>query len=409
MNWEQPISSAIGGLFSFGSALLGNRATKKENQKSRDFSERMYNQQVADNRLDATTAFERQKELLRNQQDYQSSREDTQYQRQVKDAIAAGLNPAVAGGQVAPSGVVSSSQVMGSHGGQPMMPPTADPGRHIADAGNNISRLISEASNLAKRGKQMDAETNYTRTMTEVDKFLKIAETANLDQATKNAMVDYILKNGEVGIQAATLENINALTKKLGAEFEEVISRTDLNKQNKEESIARSAYYGAQQLLAETQAQDTWLTLNSRLDLLASQSNLNKEQAITVKQQGIKAFMEAANTREILLQNKFIREHQDEVFNMKKLETFSRIMAEQINAGANATNAFAHAFDVTYNAEQERETRKGIAKEDRETRIRIAEMETFARNSGLFYDNPKFPRRGPKTSPRVPMLPPRAL
>lgn len=95
--------SAGGGVFG---SLISGLFNMGEARKNRQFQERMYKMAVENNRQDATTAFQRQQELMSQNVEHQRNLRQTAFQDTVKGAKDAGVNigMALAGGALGAQG-----------------------------------------------------------------------------------------------------------------------------------------------------------------------------------------------------------------------------------------------------------------------------------------------------------------
>lgn len=366
-------ASAASGIFGLISSGISAYTAANENELNRFENWSLQRDQQRYNTKEAEKAFERQKELLGLQQDYQSSREDSQYQRQVADAIKAGLNPSVAGGQVAPTAPVAATQVNAAHGTGYMLPKWENPGRYIADAGNNLANMLFAARKQQAEVNNLNSQSNYNDVMSRVNLILGLANEERISSETAGQLIENELKKLDFDIKRETVINIQSQTRVNMQKIQQIQADASLTREQRNTELSKQAQLFSQTVLNEVETKRKWLTLEAEINRLQSEANLNEAERQLVMQKGITEFFNSADVREQLLTHQWYRRHQNEFFELEKFKAFSHSLAEQINAGANMQRAFVEAFDKTYNAEK-----------DRENRLEQASILSMGKSIGLF-------------------------
>ena len=200
------ISAAASAAGSGVSALTG----AKLNKKNRRFYDEQRQKQNEFNAQQAQVAYERQRELLQYMNDYDSPINQMQRYK------AAGINPALAVGNISAAGN-NASGVAAASGGEAPAYSVSNP---MSQVSSDLSQIASIFANLKVQTAQADNLNADT------DK--KSSEKKNIDADTvlKESQKEAIESSTKEVIQR--IEDINPkISKKLGAEFDKLIS--DIN------------------------------------------------------------------------------------------------------------------------------------------------------------------------------------
>lgn len=200
------ISAAASAAGSGLSAVTGSNL----NKKNRRFYEEQREKQNEFNAQQAQVAYERQRELLQYMNDYDSPINQMQRYK------AAGINPALAVGNISAAGN-NASGVSAASGGEAPAYSVSNP---MSQVSSDLSQIASIFANLKVQTAQAD---NLN------------ADTEKKGSEKKNIDADTVLKESQKkAVETSTkeviqrIEDINPkISKKLGAEFDKLIS--DIN------------------------------------------------------------------------------------------------------------------------------------------------------------------------------------
>ena len=202
--------SAIGGLASEFANMFGQR---KANRENRDFAEKMYNQQVADERENATTAYNRQLDLLQRQQQFELETSDPSYTMQRLQA--AGLNPNLAYGNM--EQVDSPS---------PSSAPQAGVGSANYQAQNIWASLPQSFGSLIQA---------ITPLLTVSENKRNIVADTNLKGVQKENV------EADTNLKGSQKENVEASTNSINANIDKILSDIDLTSEQREKIKTETA------------------------------------------------------------------------------------------------------------------------------------------------------------------------
>lgn len=116
-DWFDIGAGALGAVSNVATGLINNAFVKKENQRNRDWQEKMYDISVQNNRQDAETAFGHQQQLMDLQAQKQLELQEKQYAAQMKGIKESGMNPMFAMGMGGIQGVSAPSTPQASAAG----------------------------------------------------------------------------------------------------------------------------------------------------------------------------------------------------------------------------------------------------------------------------------------------------
>lgn len=179
------MAAGVGGIGSAISGLIGASATRKENQRNRDFAAQQATLADVRNKENATTAYNRQVELIDKQNAYN---DPTAERQRIEDA---GYNPFLYSGS---GGNSTSSVSVDQASGAPSASPgsVGDPGQQISsglrDAGNTFASIYTNMQ-LAKK-QQSEAKLADVNTESLLQRLLtKMPNgySANLQDAYKDS------------------------------------------------------------------------------------------------------------------------------------------------------------------------------------------------------------------------------
>lgn len=165
-------------------------------------------QRNADNA--ATTAFNRQKQLMQMQMDFQREMSDTAIQRQTADLKAAGFNPVLAAIGQGPSGASTPSGASG----------TAPMGTTVDNAAGVVSLVVQGMRDAqATLDRQLDA-AQFDRSMTETERKNREAESLARWELVVGTLTD--VAKIATGIYTNSASNAARLAASVGKSYKEV-------------------------------------------------------------------------------------------------------------------------------------------------------------------------------------------
>ena len=208
------IPAIVSGLLSlFGSQLDANsqRQTNAQNWKN---SLELYHQQVANNREDADLAFQRQKELMHSQQDFELKTSDPSFQMQrMKDA---GINPNLIAGQISPAvNTPSVPSVSQASSATAQVPTMANPMqsfvqdlRGFVDIIQNLRLSTPTVENVKQTNKNLLATEENIKQDTQK----KGEETLNFAKQREQIEANVALTKEQKKLISAQLDNIEDMS-----------------------------------------------------------------------------------------------------------------------------------------------------------------------------------------------------
>ena len=229
------IPAIVSGLLSlFGSQIAANsqRQTNAQNWKN---SLELYHQQVANNREDADLAFQRQKDLMQSQQDFELKTSDPSFQMQrMKDA---GINPNLIAGQISPAvNTPSVPSVSQASSATAQVPTMANPMqsfvqdlRGFVDIIQNLRLSTPTVENVKQTNKNLLATEENIKQDTQK----KGEETLNFAKQREQIEANVALTKEQKKLISAQLDNIEDMLfnirpremKKMDAEYQESVAR----------------------------------------------------------------------------------------------------------------------------------------------------------------------------------------
>ena len=165
-------------------------------------------QRNADNA--ATTAFNRQKQLMQMQMDFQREMSDTAIQRQTADLKAAGFNPVLAAIGQGPSGASTPSGASG----------TAPMGTTVDNAAGVVSLVVQGMRDAqATLDRQLDA-AQFDRSMTATERKNREAESRARWERVVGTLTD--VAKSVTGVYTNTASNAARIASSAGKSYKEV-------------------------------------------------------------------------------------------------------------------------------------------------------------------------------------------
>lgn len=165
-------------------------------------------QRNADNA--ATTAFNRQRQLMQMQMDFQREMSDTAIQRQTADLKAAGFNPVLAAIGQGPSGASTPSGASG----------TAPMGTTVDNAAGVVSLVVQGMRDAqATLDRQLDA-AQFDRSMTETERKNREAESLARWELVVGTLTD--VAKIVTGVYTNTASNAARIASSAGKSYKEV-------------------------------------------------------------------------------------------------------------------------------------------------------------------------------------------
>lgn len=227
-NFLNELISSIGNMASAG---IQAGAQSAEANKQRKWNEKMYNLSVENNRQDATTAFEREQQLMSQNVENQLKYDQQSIGAKMQGALEAGLNPVMAlnGGGLGTSGVggVATPQ---AEAASPM--PYQQPKYDLSGAFDNLANMElkkAQANEANAKAEELRGETEPSKvSMQSIKQGIdesKQRVTTLMEQAGffKNASLKEAAQTSFLGSQTTWQELCNTVSRNTQKEQEETI------------------------------------------------------------------------------------------------------------------------------------------------------------------------------------------
>lgn len=348
------------GIVDAAAGLIGNyatiMATATQNKQQMKFSKEMYEKSRDDARYDAEIAHNRSLELQQNAFDetqrgreWQAGREDTQYQRQVNDAISAGLNPNVVSG-VAPTAspaIATGGVGAQSDKGQIVAPKIQGYG-FVQDAFNLLAERIFKEDNLKSQTEKNRADADKARAEAMTENVLRLKKAGLISAQEASEAAKSFMYDATASKYKAEVDMIDSNIKLNDARLGQIEADTSLKVEQKSEIISRimrneseSAY-----LNAKTKNELDVVARHMEQQIMESWSREALNYETKEKLQADIAFMLAKREfmdwqKEIGNKNYSIAEKD---FELRRKNLTSQVVSRHIHDATDIVNAGANLF-----------------------------------------------------------------
>lgn len=327
--------AAVSGAFGLIGSLISGHQQKKENARNRKWQRQMYDLSVQNNREDATTAFERQKELAQQQAKMSLENEQTiernHFQNLTSSAKEAGVNMGLAlnggmggnsaGGVATPNVQESSPGSTPSASAMPIPPVQMALDLSTARLNKALAKKAEEEGVEAKERAETERETRegktglldaqYQEAMQRINESRgRIARWGELNLLTK-AQTNWQDLQNEIGnaTKDVEIQKVKQALDNLKMEYKELKSKVNLNNASTADLRIKqrymNQYWGAivtnvtnqGLLLAEQTNNETWKALMNSIayDIADATKawDIKKAKAIADKAENWKEMFEA--------------------------------------------------------------------------------------------------------------------
>lgn len=235
------LAAIIGG----GAALVGgaasNIATGQLNAANRHWQDKVRDSQRAEYLADRAHSEELQRELIDDQRsyedrirEYQAGREDTQYQRQVQDALKAGLNPAIIGGAAnsAPTPITQAAPPQPASNAK-SVPQNPSLGYDMS-ATNLIAELVANAPLKNSETERNTAAANKATQEAVTEQLTRLKKAGLIDAQSAAATADALNKQALAALNSQLKANASKEYEKIDSQIQSIKADTNLTNAQKD-------------------------------------------------------------------------------------------------------------------------------------------------------------------------------
>lgn len=235
------IAAIIGGSVALAGGAASNIASGSLNQINRRWQDRVRDTQRAEYLDDRAHSEKLQRELIDDQRsyedrvrEYQAGREDTQYQRQVQDALKAGLNPGIIGGAAgsAPTPITQAAPPQSASNAK-SVPQNPSMGFDMS-ATNLIAELAANAPLKDSEIEKNVATANKATQEAVTEQLTRLKKAGLMDAQTAAATAEALNKQAMASLNKQLETNAGKEYEKIDAQIQSIQADTNLTKAQKD-------------------------------------------------------------------------------------------------------------------------------------------------------------------------------